>query len=153
MNQELLLALTLDSCLPTPLSIVSPSLCTHTHFAPTRQQSDSPSPLRSLRLPSSIGGTFDGQTPTILPNRPSSSQSPPSPKPKPIIITIPSQSPIPSKILLPRRRNPGPKNRTLNLHIHLIERTHNRLNPILIDLSEELLDRLFCLWGGGVCSY
>jgi hypothetical protein len=51
----------------------------------------------------------------------------------------------PSQIFLPRRRNPRPKHRTLNLHINLIKRIHNRLDPILINLRKELLDRLFRL--------
>jgi hypothetical protein len=58
-----------------------------------------------------------------------------------------------SKILLPRRRHPPPKHRTLNLHIHLIKRVHNRLNPVLVHLRKELLDGLFCLRGGRVRGY
>jgi hypothetical protein len=58
-----------------------------------------------------------------------------------------------SKILLPGRRHPPPKNRTLNLHVHLIKRVHNRLDPVLVHLRKELLDGLFCLRGGRVRGY
>lgn len=58
----------------------------------------------------------------------------------------------PLKILLPRCRYPRPKHWALDLHIDMIKRIHNCFDPILIDLSEELLDRLFRLWCSGVGS-
>lgn len=66
---------------------------------------------------------------------------------------IQSPSSIPSQKLLPSSSNPTPKHRALDLHIDLIKRTHNRLNPILIHLRKERLDRLFCRWGFGIRSY
>lgn len=51
----------------------------------------------------------------------------------------------PSQILLPRRHNPRPEDRTAHLHIDLVERVHDRLDPVLVDLREELLDRLLGL--------
>ncbi len=51
-----------------------------------------------------------------------------------------------SEIFFTRSSNPSPEYRTLDFHINLIERTHNRLNPILIDLRKELFDRFLRLW-------
>lgn len=52
-----------------------------------------------------------------------------------------------SQILLPSRGNPRSEDRTLDFHIDLVERTHDSLDPVLVDLSEELLNRLFRLRG------
>lgn len=68
-----------------------------------------------------------------------------------------------SQELLPSSSNPTPKHRTLDLHINLIERVHNRLNPNLVDIHKEQLDSLFrlrrfrirsygCACAGCVCS-
>jgi hypothetical protein len=58
-----------------------------------------------------------------------------------------------SQVLLPSSRNSGPKNRTADLHVDLIERTHNRLYPVLVNLRKELLDCFFGLRAGRVRSY
>lgn len=58
----------------------------------------------------------------------------------------------PSQPLPPRRNNPRPKHWTPNLRPLLVERTHDRLDVILIHLIQELPDRLLRLRGGRVRS-
>ena len=46
--------------------------------------------------------------------------------------------------MFPRgRRNSHSENRTRHLHVELVERIHDRLDPYIVDFDEEILDRFF----------
>lgn len=55
-----------------------------------------------------------------------------------------------SQVFLARSNNPLLEDGTLHLHVGLVERTHDGLDPVFVDLEKEVLDGLFRSRAGGV---